>query len=453
MKVSKYSFLFCHEDNECYIYNTLSNALIEIDNDTYEILLKARQNRSVVSEQMLGSDLYNALCEKRMISNNDIDDFLFYKSIVHHQRTDKHHMHLTLAPTMDCCFNCHYCFEKFKTQDYMSEMTMDSIVRYLNRLDSKPQLRITWFGGEPLMALQQMEMLYTKISTLYQKPTHSDIITTGFHLTPHAIEVLQKIGVESMQITLDGLRDTHNQIKMTPNCEDVFGKVMHNVELLLQKTDIHLVFRINLTKKNAHEFVDLYKYLKERFSPYLHKLGVCPAFVLNRGDCNLSEEEIKNFFTQDEDAQFALDLFNKDGIATQFTRYPSRFFNECAIRNIMSVAFDPLGYAYKCWEVIGNRNHAFARLTQDGLFDEVNEVILNRHLYGADPLDDPKCSQCAYLPICNGGCPIQRIQNVFECRNNCTCTHFKGHIAEFLRIHLHLTKAGYNNHMYKDMNK
>lgn len=78
MKVSKYSFLFCHEDNECYIYNTLSNALIEIDNDTYEILLKARQNRSVVSEQMLGSDLYNALCEKRMISNNDIDDFLIY---------------------------------------------------------------------------------------------------------------------------------------------------------------------------------------------------------------------------------------------------------------------------------------------------------------------------------------------------------------------------------------
>ena len=112
----------------------------------------------------------------------------------------------------------------------------------------------------------------------------------------------------------------------------------------------------------------------------------------------------------------------------------------------MSIAFDPQGYAYKCWEVIGNRKHAFARLNQNGLFEEFNEVILNRHLFGADPLEDPKCSQCAYLPICNGGCPIQRIQNVFECRKNCTCTHFKGHMADFLKIHLRLTKAGFDNH-------
>lgn len=446
MKVSKYSFLFSTEDTEFYIYNTLSNALIEIDNDTYDILLKARQNKSEVSEQMIDLDLYNVLYQKKFISNNEQDDFLFYKSIVLQQRADTHHMHMTLAPTMDCCFNCHYCFEKFKTPDYMSEAIMDSIVMYLNHLEPKPQLRITWFGGEPLMALPQMEMLYDKISTSYQKPKHSDIITTGFHLTPHAIEVLQKIGIESMQITLDGLKDTHNRIKTTCNCDDVFETVMNNVDLLLKNTNIHLIFRVNLTRQNAHEFTCLYKYLTARFKPYLHKLGICPAFVMDRGDCNLSDDDIKNIFTQDEDALFALDLYNKEGIATQYTQYPSRFFNECAIRNIMSIAFDPQGYAYKCWEVIGNRRHAFARLNHQGLFEEYNEVIFNRHLYGADPLEDPQCSQCTYLPICNGGCPIQRIQNVFECRKNCTCTHFKGHIADFLKIHLRITRAGFDNH-------
>lgn len=446
MKVSNYSFLFSTENYEFYIYNTLSNALIEIDNDTYNILLKARQNKSEVSEQMLDSDLYNTLCQKKFITNNEQDDFLLYKSIVLKQRADKYHIHMTVAPTMDCCFNCHYCFEKFKAPDYMSEAIMDSIVLYLKNLDSKPQLRITWFGGEPLMALPQMEMLYDKISTSYQKPKHSDIITTGFHITPQAIEILKKIGIESMQITLDGLKDTHNRIKTTHNCDDVFGKVMDNVDLLLKNTDIHLIFRVNLTKRNAHEFVYLYKYLSSRFSSHLHKIGICPAFVMDRGDCNLSDDEIEYIFTHDEDAMFALDLYNKDGIATQYTQYPSRFFNECAIRNIMSIAFDPQRYAYKCWEVIGNRKHAFARLNQNGLFEEFNEVILNRHLFGADPLEDPKCSQCAYLPICNGGCPIQRIQNVFECRKNCTCTHFKGHMADFLKIHLRLTKAGFDNH-------
>ena len=128
MKVSNYSFLFSTENYEFYIYNTLSNALIEIDNDTYNILLKARQNKSEVSEQMLDSDLYNTLCQKKFITNNEQDDFLLYKSIVLKQRADKYHIHMTVAPTMDCCFNCHYCFEKFKAPDYMSEAIMDSIV-------------------------------------------------------------------------------------------------------------------------------------------------------------------------------------------------------------------------------------------------------------------------------------------------------------------------------------
>lgn len=69
---------------------------------------------------------------------------------------------------------------------------MDSIVLYLKNLDSKPQLRITWFGGEPLMALPQMEMLYDKIATSYQKPKHSDIITTGFHITPPSYRDIKK---------------------------------------------------------------------------------------------------------------------------------------------------------------------------------------------------------------------------------------------------------------------
>ena len=94
MKVSNYSFLFSTENYEFYIYNTLSNALIEIDNDTYNILLKARQNKSEVSEQMLDSDLYNTLCQKKFITNNEQDDFLLYKSIVLKQRADKYHIHM-----------------------------------------------------------------------------------------------------------------------------------------------------------------------------------------------------------------------------------------------------------------------------------------------------------------------------------------------------------------------
>ena len=43
MKLSKYTFLFDTENKEYYAYNSLSNALIEIDADSYLFLQKYQQ--------------------------------------------------------------------------------------------------------------------------------------------------------------------------------------------------------------------------------------------------------------------------------------------------------------------------------------------------------------------------------------------------------------------------
>ena len=164
----------------------------------------------------------------------------------------------------------------------MSEETMDSIVKYMNSLESNPSFRITWFGGEPLMALPQMEQLYEKLVAADKKPTYSNIITTGYHIDKEAIRVMQKVGIEQIQITLDGLKNTHNKIKFTHGCNDAFSKVLDNIELLLSTSDIHVVIRINLTKQNAHEYVELYNYLISKFEKYKN-IGISPAFVMDRG--------------------------------------------------------------------------------------------------------------------------------------------------------------------------
>lgn len=160
MKVSKYTFLFDMDSVKFYIYNTLSNALIEIDEDSYQYLIEAKKVRSSVVTTKIGNKLYELLVERKFIVENDLDSYLFYKSIVIKQRACNSHMHLTIAPTMDCCFTCHYCFEKYKTKKYLSEDVMDNIIGYLKSLDSKPDFKLTWFGGEPLMALSKIENFY-----------------------------------------------------------------------------------------------------------------------------------------------------------------------------------------------------------------------------------------------------------------------------------------------------
>ncbi|WP_165042851.1 radical SAM/SPASM domain-containing protein [Dysgonomonas sp. ZJ709] len=444
MKISKYTILFDIDRTEFYIYSTLSNALIEIDEDSFQFLLNAKKNKLNIFSSEIDSELHDILILKKFIVENDLDGFLYYKSILTTQRANQSSMHLTIAPTMNCCFNCHYCFEKYKDEDYMSESVMDTIIDYLNLLPSKPELKLTWFGGEPLMALTQMEQFYNKLESNYKKPVLSDIITTGYHIDENTIRVMQNIEVKQVQITLDGLKNTHNKIKYTSDCEDVFNKVLNNVELLLNTSNIHVVFRINLTKNNSHEYIELYNYLINRFKHFKNK-GIAPGFVMARGECETLNEDHTLLFAPNEVSDFVLGLYHKYQVHTPFLRYPSRFFIECAIKNVMSISFDPQGYAYKCWEIIGNKKYAIGRLDKRGRLENVNQTTLNRHLYGADPLEDPSCSACKYLPVCNGGCPIQRIENVFEGKKNNCCTFYKGKIEDFLKIHIKLKEQGIEN--------
>ena len=438
MKISKYTFMFDENGQEYYVYNTLSNALMEIDKESYSLLFESR-NTQKLSTADFDEDLWEALCINNIISDNDTDDYLKYKASITNIRKQRTGMHLTLAPTMDCCFRCHYCFEKYKEKKYMTEI-MDQIIKYVTSYPELKNIKITWFGGEPLMAVPQIEEFYDKFRDIWQEPFISNIITTGYHIDKESIRVMQKVGISSVQITLDGMKETHNKVKHLPSGEDVFERILSNIELLNDSApEINITIRVNLTLENKEEYIPLHKLCLTRFYGRSN-ITISPAFVLDRGTGDICRSNNNIFFGHIERSKFILNLA-KNGINSVFVRYPEPFFNECAIRNEMAIAFDPEGYAYKCWEVIGNKEYAIGKLNDDGILTDINQTILNRQLYGADTFDDPICSQCKYLPICNGGCPIQRIENKFEGGHNDCCSHYKGFMPDFLKIHIARKKA------------
>ena len=439
MKISKYTFMFDENGQEYYVYNTLSNALMEIDKESYSLLFESR-NTQKLSTADFDEDLWEALCINNIISDNDTDDYLEYKASITNIRKQRTGMHLTLAPTMDCCFRCHYCFEKYKEKKYMTPEIMDQIIKYVTSYPELKNIKITWFGGEPLMAVPQIEEFYDKFRDIWQEPFISNIITTGYHIDKESIRVMQKVGISSVQITLDGMKETHNKVKHLPSGEDVFERILSNIELLNDSApEINITIRVNLTLENKEEYIPLHKLCLTRFYGRSN-ITISPAFVLDRGTGDICRSNNNIFFGHIERSKFILNLA-KNGINSVFVRYPEPFFNECAIRNEMAIAFDPEGYAYKCWEVIGNKEYAIGKLNDDGILTDINQTILNRQLYGADTFDDPICSQCKYLPICNGGCPIQRIENKFEGGHNDCCSHYKGFMPDFLKIHIARKKA------------
>ena len=443
MKVSLYTFLISYS-GEYYAYNSLSNALLEIDDEIYMLLKKSQNGNVLLDGGELNDEIIGELRNNFIITDNDIDDFLLYKAHILHLREVKDCMHVTISPTTDCCFNCHYCFEKVKSRKYITSDVIDSIVGHIKSHEGLKYMMVTWFGGEPLMAVDKIGEFYSKfkqecghISSYY-----SNIITTGYHLDNHAISVLKSADVSSMQITLDGMMDTHNRVKSFFGAGNVFEQTLENIDLLCCNSDnIRITIRVNLTFKNRHEYLPLMKLLQNRFSKYLDRINIVPAFVLDRGNVNC---DTSSLFSRKQLTDYVFEL-SANKMYTHYTAYPNKNILECAIRNKISISFDPEGYAYKCWESIGDKKYAIGKLDADGMLTDVNVRMLNRQLYGADPLDDPICQKCKYLPICGGGCPIQRIENKFEGGNNNCCTYHKGHIEDIIREHIERKKMMLGN--------
>lgn len=440
LNVSRYTF-FVEHDNRKFLYNTLSNALTEVDDELYNYLKSAKTNHIDLADS-LDNALIESLCDNKHLTENDEDDFLIYKSVIQSIRSENNGLILTIAPTMDCCFDCHYCFERTKSPVYMSENVMRGIAKFVSSLENIKLAKITWFGGEPLMAAPQMEKLYRKLKLRLKGVTFvSNIVTSGFHLNEPNIRALQRMKVSQMQITLDGMKESHNKIKFTTGCDDAFSKVLDNIDLTTAiAPEIHIVIRTNLTKTNAHEYEALQNLVHERFRG--KNVAIAPAFVMDRDESGMADKG--NLFTHREYPHYILGLSNS-GIDSPQVRYPSRHITECAIRNPLSLSFGPDGTVYKCWEHIGNPEFIVGKINKDGNMLITDRTLLNRQMYGADPLEDKQCRECPYLPICHGGCPIQRVQNKFYSANNNYCTYYKGHIHEFIAEHIRKKEAGIQN--------
>lgn len=133
------------------------------------------------------------------------------------------------------------------------------------------------------MAVPQIEEFYDKFRDIWQEPFISNIITTGYHIDKESIRVMQKVGISSVQITLDGMKETHNKVKHLPSGEDVFERILSNIELLNDSApEINITIRVNLTLENKEEYIPLHKLCLTRFYGRSN-ITISPAFVLDRG--------------------------------------------------------------------------------------------------------------------------------------------------------------------------
>lgn len=419
MKSSKYNFLYngmLGNNDQVVIYNARTGALAVLEPEYYAQMKQLQEE---------GIPITNLEFEKQLLEcgyfvQDNLDEVQQIKYDMLQSRFNSSIMSLTIAPTMACNFRCIYCFENGQYHNHvMSDQTIEEIVNLIQKRSKQTEkLIITWYGGEPLLAMPQIEAISTPILAICNEngiEYSSSVVTNGYLFTPNIAKKLKELGVNAIQITIDGPKPVHDQRRPLTNGKGTFDVIMKNI--LATKGILPVNIRINTDYENWGELNEIMHFFKENnlIKDVKVYLGhVTPSNGQYEGSKCMSDEVYSKFnlhFMQENHVQ----LMNI---------YPAPKVNYCCADHCNSWVIDPYGDLYKCWIDIGISERKMGSI-KDSHISNPNLSLRNEYLL-YDPTEDSRCSECKFLPLCMGGCPRNRMENLK------ICAEYKYNLEDYL---------------------
>ena len=107
MHVSKYTF-FIENRGRFYLYSTLSNSLLEVDEELYGYLRDSFLNRTEIPMDDIGGDFFRSILPNDFITDKYSGNFLQKKTLLLLYREFNLFIYLAGAPTHGRCFHLTY---------------------------------------------------------------------------------------------------------------------------------------------------------------------------------------------------------------------------------------------------------------------------------------------------------------------------------------------------------
>jgi uncharacterized protein len=310
-------------------------------------------------------------------------------------------MHVTLMPTLACNLACTYCFQKehpafTKMQEQTEHATLEWILRIIDER-ALSTLHIHYFGGEPLtrkeFMLRTAEALSASMAARGGKFTWS-CTTNGIALTRDFVERMLAFGQGSFKVTLDGDRDTHDQMRIYRNGRGTFDEILENVVACAPLVRIHLGGNFLPEQKESFErLLDRIeaaglrgKLAGVHFKPIVDTLK-SKASCAGCGDKNEAEVLVQ---LNKSIERRGLGIKQLGGDETL-----EALLGPCELHWKNNYTIDPEGRVYKCPAVAGLPGLDVANVAAPGP-EKVAPLVALR------PWE--QCGECAYLPVCVGGC-------------------------------------------------
>lgn len=394
MVASKYNVTF-QVGHKNFIYNTSSQALIEVDNSVLAYL-EDPQNTNINSEYVTG------LLENGIIVESTQLDMLRLKNNVNNLKYDRLHVGVFIGLTSSCNLCCTYCYQDVRRKpdlikDYISDENWSKMYSYFQHCIARDKIeKFTFFlfGGEPMLNSNRLQEIVSDIKKLETEQTKIVIvlITNGTLFTSENVGFFAE-KIDSTQITIDGMQKVHDQLRVDRDGNGSFESVYNNIKLLISsKPQGEINIRMNVsadTVEEAYKFIDFI--VADKIYQAISSIKFSEIFStqeevqetngqLENGDCELAEKIGKLYI-----------YAAKKGVRTY-----KDLGGPCIGKMSYSYSIDENLNIYACPGLIYSENQGF--LSEDAI------NITDPEWYEFVQKDTKCVDNCKYAPICYGGC-------------------------------------------------
>lgn len=410
-KFSNYNIEIQDKD-DLIIFNSITSAILSLDNKYICYYNDAKISNDFMS---LPEELYKNLIKGGMIISSDIDELCFLDSLHRIYRYQNNKLVLTIAPTLDCNFSCPYCYENGRRNGTMSDKTIKKLIEFIDyEMLTKDDLVISWYGGEPLLHIDIINLITEHIFTKGYRYS-ATMVTNGYLLSKETALQLKKWNINFVQVTLDGPPDIHNKRRYLIDGSPTFSTIIKNITDVCDIITVRI--RVNVDHNNSNELRYLFDCLDEYSLSGKVSVYISPVHSINN-NCNAQDCMTNYQFSETQ-----IDYYSKYKDRGYFDfSVPQCNTKLCSAATSFSYTVDPNGNFYKCWNDIGNENEIVGNIFSGVLNTQTHTKWLTY-----SPFSNKCCQNCQLLPICLGGCPdFHMKQSVHNCH------YLKNNIPKFI---------------------
>ena len=411
MKHSRYNIFFEHDGHKL-IFNSLTSVFAVADGKFMNLYNKI----DTIKESELEEDnkkRLEAMEKSGYIINDDFNELDYIEFMYQKSKYDSEYLKLTIMPTYSCNFACPYCYEgnydNRKTNLMMTTEVEDAIAELCENYAKKgKKIRITWYGGEPLLVKNSIWSLSKKINDIcdkYKTKSLAYMITNGYLIDESTVNKMKESRIEGVQICFDGPPDLHNKSRKLKNSsKGTFDTLLNNLKML-KAGGIKVAMRVHATKENETRVKELLEiFAKENLNDCLVSIAPIRNYA---SECSKQFDlflDVKEF--SKKELEYIVDILKLGFKATIYTL--PQIIQHCVATSEHAYMIGPDGNLFGCWTDAGKPGkeigNIFELIKKEKEKDQSidNSYYLKNILY--TPLKDKECADCNILPLCMGTC-------------------------------------------------